>query len=65
MPNAKQRQRYGFTDWCIHLRASTGKNSVYNNDYYKYLRGVNVIRDLEDYEQAFTVAYNHIIFGVK
>jgi len=65
MPNARDRQRYGFTDWCIYLRASIGKNLEYNEDYYKYLRGVNVIRDLEGYEQCFMDAYDYIVYEVK
>lgn len=65
MPNAKQRQRYGYREWKKYLEDSTGKNLEYNNDYYKYLRGVNVIRDLEDYEKFYMKAYDEVIFGVK
>ena len=60
MPSAKERQTYGYNDWCRYLE----KNSEYNNDYYKYLRGMYVIRDLENYEQAFMDAYDHVVLGV-
>ena len=44
---------------------STGKNLEYNDDYYKYLRGMLVIRDLENYEQAFMDAYDYVVLGVR
>ncbi len=65
MPNAKQRRRYGYADWCNYLKGSIGKISEYNEDYYKYLRGMYVIRDLEDYEQHFMDAYDFVVMGVK
>ncbi len=64
MPNAKQRRRYGYTDWCNYLRGSIGKISEYNEDYYKYLRGMHVIRDLENYERAYMDAYDYVVMGV-
>ena len=65
MPNAKQRQKYEYVHWCNYITCSTEKNLVYNNDYYKYLRGMLVIRDLEDYELAFMKAYDFVVLGVK
>lgn len=65
MPNAKQRQQYGYRQWKKYLEDSTGKTLEYNNDYYKYLRGVSVIRNLKDYEKFYMQAYDEVIFGVK
>jgi len=65
MPNAKERQRYNYLDWCEYLKHSVGKNLEYNEDYYKYLRGMTIIRELEDYEQAYLYAYDYIMFNMK
>ncbi len=64
MPNYKQRRRYSYNDWRHYLKGSTGKILEYNEDYYKYLRGMYVIRDLEDYEQAYADAYDHTVLRV-
>ena len=60
MPNAKQRRRYDYDAWRVYLINSTEKISEYNEDYYKYLRGMLVIRDLEDDEQYFMDAYDYV-----
>jgi len=65
MPNAKERQRYNYVDWCSYLKSSKGKNLKYNEDFYKYLRGVNIIRELEDYEYAYMNAYDWVVFGAE
>ena len=65
MLNAKQRRRYDFDDWCNYLRGSTGKILEYNEDYYKYLRGMLVIRDLEECEHCFMDAYDYVVLGVR
>ena len=65
MLNAKQRQKYNYIHWCNYITCSTEKNLEYNNDYYKYLRGMLVIRDLENYEQAFMDAYDYVVMEVK
>lgn len=65
MPNAKERQRYDHRDWVKYLKESTGKNLEYNEDYFRYLRGVSVIRDLEWFELKYMRAYDEVVFGVK
>ena len=65
MPNAKERQRYGSLDWIEYLKESTGKNLEYNEDYYKYLRGMLVIRELEGYEKFYMDAYDYVVLGVR
>lgn len=64
MPNYKERRRYGYIDWCNYLRGSKGKILEHNEDYYKYLRGMAVIRDLEHYEQCYMDAYDFVIYGL-
>ena len=61
--DAKKRKRYDSDDWCNYLRGSTEKNS--DEDYYRYLRGMLVIRDLEKYEQDYMNAYDFVVLGVK
>ena len=65
MPNAEERQRYSYPGWKKYLKESTGKNLEYNEDYYKYLRGMSVIRDLEEHEQSFMEAYDYVVFDVR
>ena len=64
MPNAKERQKYTYLEWKWYLEGSTGKNLEYNEDYYKYLRGMQVIRHLEDYEFEYMTAYDVVVLGV-
>ena len=65
MPNAKKRQNYDYDKWLKYLMFSTGKNLEYQEDYYKYLRGMLVIRDLESYELDYLRAYDYIVLGVR
>jgi hypothetical protein len=65
MPNAKERQKYGYLEWKKYLEGCIGKISEYNEDYYKYLRGMQVIRDLENYECDYMQAYDEVVLGVK
>ena len=65
MPNAKERQRFNYTLWCVYLTDCKGKNLEYSEDYYKYLRGVGVLRDLESHEQSFVDAYEWVVFDVR
>lgn len=65
MPNYKERKQYNYTSWCKYLKNSKGKDLEYNEDYYKYLRGMTVIRELENYEQYFMDAYDWVVFDMK
>ena len=64
MPNAKERQKFNYHRWVLYLKNSTEKNLEYNEDYFKYLRGMCIIRDLEEYELDFMEAYNYVELGI-
>ena len=63
--DAKHRQRYTYFTWRKYLETSKGKILEYNEDYYKYLRGMCVIRDLEKYEQDYMDAYDYVVLEVR
>ena len=65
LTNAKDRTHYHYPMWVKYIQESTGEISIYNNDYYKYLRGVSVIRDLAHHERAYMQAYDKVVYGIK
>lgn len=62
--NPNTRKYYGVPAWKEYLEKSKGKISEYNEDYYKYLRSMSQIRDLECYENFYVKAYDEVILGV-
>ena len=63
--DANRRQQCDYEAWVEFLKDSKGKILEYNEDYYKYLRGVAIIRDLENYERAYMDAYDYVVMEVK
>jgi len=65
--NASERQWYTLDNWRTYLRDSfkQGENfTEYNEDYFKYLRGVMYIRELTDSESYYMRAYDEVVNGV-
>lgn len=65
LTNARERKYYNRPKWIVYLGESTGKILEYNEDYYKYLRAMSVIRYLMNYEKDYMSAYDEVVFGIK
>jgi len=65
---ASERTSYSLDQWRTYLKDSfkQGENfTEYNEDYFKYLRGIEHIRELTDSEAYYMRAYDEVVNGVK